>query len=152
MTTQESNTLIALFMGYKFYKGCFLDGGGDRYNANIDLWVKEPTPEFLTIKGGKHHLVDDGDCGSYCEDYFMDGNAKYDEDWNWLMPVVEKIGQLKYQVDLTQGATSSCGIRKLGIKHSFEGNLLENTYTAVVAFIEWYNKNEYGKETQNRIL
>ena len=59
-------------------------------------------------------------------------NLKYHSDWNWLMPVVEKIE----------------GIGKTELKFSvhFENVKLSSdiqvVYNACVEFIKWYNENK----------
>lgn len=67
----------------------------------------------------------------------------FDESWDWLMPVVEKIESQQaegYNI-LIEGA--NCWIETQGI--SFEGmgmTKLEATYKAVLEFIKWYDKNK----------
>jgi hypothetical protein len=57
--------------------------------------------------------------------------AKYHESWDWLMPVVRKINEHGYDLEGT------ALVRKIAI---FAGEaLLEPTYDAVVAFIEYHN-------------
>lgn len=72
---------------------------------------------------------------------------KYDSSWDWLMPVVEKIEDLGFIVEIE---SKYCGIRQCD---SFSGNetiivkLIEGStkkkaiYKAVIEFIKWYNKN-----------
>ena len=75
-------------------------------------------------------------------------DLKYHSSWNWLMPVVEKIGLLKYPFyiytshiqksaciyDLKNGYTI---VKESGVKTS----LIEYTYKAVVEFIKGYKPN-----------
>ena len=85
-------------------------------------------------------------------------DLKYDCDWKWLMPVVEKIEEIRLpspsivnvRVDIS-GTT--CRIFKGEWNDSKEGFIskyfqvdekgtkIKSTYKAVVAFIEWYNTN-----------
>tara|TARA_R110000751_G_scaffold73213_1_gene148187 strand:- start:1099 stop:1371 length:273 start_codon:yes stop_codon:yes gene_type:complete len=53
----------------------------------------------------------------------------YHTSWDWLMPVVEKIYQLELD---NEGA--------LLVRDAVAEANLNNTYQAVVEFIEWYNK------------
>lgn len=65
-------------------------------------------------------------------------NMKFDKDWNWLMPVVEKIEKLDYDVKLS---TYYITIAKFNtIIQVFGGNRIKLTHKAVVKFIKWYNK------------
>lgn len=75
---------------------------------------------------------------------------QYHKDWNWLMQVVEKIENTKYD-NLTFDVFISKN--KTHIHYSannewfsniflYEGKTkIENTYNACVEFIKWYNEN-----------
>lgn len=61
----------------------------------------------------------------------------YDSDWNWLMPVVDKIYSMneyyQYKADT--------------ISMFFDGGIelttdIESVYDSVVEFIEWFNNNK----------
>lgn len=54
---------------------------------------------------------------------------KYDTSWDWLMPVVEKIGKQYIPTDLA--------INRITIFEPIEG-----VYSAVVQFIKWYNQTK----------
>lgn len=78
----------------------------------------------------------DGTCNSD-ESYL-----KYHYDWNWLMPVVEKIeNTIVDNIELsTQIEGSSCVV--LGTHIFCESDTkIEATWLAVVKFIKWYNQN-----------
>ena len=65
----------------------------------------------------------------------------YHSDWNWLMPVVEKIESLGYKVDISKWENSQyCGIYLNGKK--IAGNetntKIEAVYNACIEFIKWY--------------
>lgn len=63
---------------------------------------------------------------------------KYDTDWNWLMPVVEKIESLGIVVEIRENV---CYIEtSLGNYSELEDTKLQATYKAVVKFINWYNE------------
>ena len=75
-----------------------------------------------------------------------DGDVRYNQSWDWLMPVVEKIESLGYGV--TIGMTDYCVIQN-DWKEDLEEicSMTENgkllcTYNAVVEFIKWHNKNK----------
>jgi hypothetical protein len=57
---------------------------------------------------------------------------KFDVDWNWLMPVVEKILDISLDLDsMEMYYNITDAIPKI-----------ESTYNEVVEFIKWYNKNK----------
>jgi hypothetical protein len=70
----------------------------------------------------------------------------YHENWNELMPVVEKINTIigsEFGVTITGNRTTieSCyGTYELWIEQ-YTGSTLFNTYNAIVEFIKWYNEN-----------
>jgi hypothetical protein len=83
--------------------------------------------------------------------------CKYHKSWDWLMPVVEKIGSTDLSgVDIHwgTGCTDSfawCDINWDNNKKSFhtsdnlnsdEQSLITAVWFAVVEFIKWYNKNK----------
>lgn len=81
--------------------------------------------------------------------------TKYDTSWDWLMPVVEKINEEGYSVDIYGHKFTN-----LGMLNTINGCLIESwngkgiaaymgnktkigfTYAAVVEFIKWYNINK----------
>lgn len=72
--------------------------------------------------------------------------AKYHISWDWLMPVVEKIGS-KTGCELVTGYEYSYW-NKFGencLKKEFKGygSGVSEIYEAVVEFLEWYNKQEH---------
>ena len=58
--------------------------------------------------------------------------AKYHSDWNWLMPVIAKCRIESNEEDSYWEA----------IYYSLADLDIDNVYTAVVSFIEWYNANK----------
>jgi len=71
--------------------------------------------------------------------------SKYHTEWNWLMPVVEKIESLGYDTELVnrldEGGNFFC-INDSIVPQTHAETKLEATYQAVVEFINQYNKNE----------
>lgn len=71
---------------------------------------------------------------------------EYHKDWNWIMPVVEKIGLLKNRIIIHRDfKLIYCEIicRINGISKEileFDKTSINATYKAVVKFIKWYNK------------
>lgn len=86
----------------------------------------------------------------------------YHRNWEWLMPVVEKIESLGYIVNIyghqgayTEVRISEAGIKKNGGKISFQmtglngaGTKKEAIFLSVVDFINWYKK--HGKRTRDK--
>lgn len=81
-----------------------------------------------------------------------ENDLMYHKSWDWLMPVVEKIIELGADIIISGDSTS---IVKGGTYDSsgdlnfntadfetekYEGTMLENTYNAIIEFINWYNQ------------
>jgi hypothetical protein len=100
MSIQESNKMIAEFMGLSIKEGvCYYTDEDDMFPMGIE--VEEPY-------------------------------IPYDEDWNWLMRVVDKIENYLSE-----------NIGKVGyFDECLSSNDLEVRYQAVVEFIKQYNNNE----------
>jgi hypothetical protein len=76
----------------------------------------------------------------------------YNQDWNKLMQVVEKIGQLHlkskvaynpdlvFKVEIVNGYTQISGAtERIFYNSSVEGSMINATYKAVYQFIQWQN-------------
>ena len=73
----------------------------------------------------------------------------YHDDWNWLIPVVEKIGNTRvesikfFTVEITNEYTMIKGrVHTIIYNVSIEKSMRAATYKAVVEFIKWYNKKD----------
>jgi len=55
----------------------------------------------------------------------------YHSSWDWLMPVVEKIYSLELDIELV-----------LVVRDNLAEANIEDTYQAVVEFINWHNENK----------
>lgn len=133
----EGNKLIAEWLGYE-----------------IDSLAEEDEPERYYVYDHIECIADGVD---YWETFDQDWTSwlypdqmKFHSDWNWLMPVVEKIIK-EYMTDYyneydmgipnsyyvaigSDGKYSSQGISK--------NSLIEATWLSVIEFIKWYNKNK----------
>jgi hypothetical protein len=71
------------------------------------------------------------------------GYAKYHSSWDWLMPVVEKIEALGYDVEIgSQYVRIDDGLDEgFGIDSWNSGSKIEAVFTACVEFAKWY-KNQ----------
>lgn len=69
------------------------------------------------------------------DEYFIDINdedsPKFQTSWDWLMPVVEKIIELK----------DVYGQKRNEVRISLSPNI-NSTYQAVIEFIKWHNENK----------
>ena len=73
--------------------------------------------------------------------FYKKDELKFHSDWNWLMPVIEKIESLGYKIDISKWENSQyCGIYLNGKK--IAGNetstKIEAVYNACIEFIKWY--------------
>ncbi len=71
---------------------------------------------------------------------FMGEEYPVEVDFNWLMPVVEKIEKLGYPISMQP---HGCQIYDKGdsmiIDADFNWTRLENAWDGIVSFIKWYN-------------
>lgn len=129
VTTAQMNRAICEFMGWEFKPD-----GEDWYKAYHDgdlMWA---------------------DTGYGLEQIFLKG-FKYHEDWNKLMPVVEKIEKDYCNIIELVMYSSSCCINKwnphTGKYDSFiheTGNKRDAVYKAVYQFITWLNQQKQTNE------
>lgn len=124
MTLEEGNKLIANFLGWYKPDGRVKDSLG-----RLDI------PE-------RYFMCDfDGNMYVYIDDHDRN-NLAFHSSWDWLMPVVEKIGAKGYRWELGMGTSTNspthyCKIWSIG---SIEGvSPLDAIYGAVIEFIKWYN-------------
>ena len=90
-------------------------------------------------------------------EYFLNDEFEFHSDWNWLMAVVEKIESIKdphhgyFGVYISSNSCTIQGTRFRSDKMEDPpiyfndivlSNKIENTYTAVITFIKWYNENK----------
>jgi len=69
---------------------------------------------------------------------------KYNESWDWLMPVVEKIESLGYYFMInkwTSAYTNGADGDRISITTVEGKTKILNTWKAVVEFIKWHNQN-----------
>ena len=124
----ENNKLIAEFMGAK---------PSDRYaDGTTFVYTKEslPTPH-----------------SSYHWDL---GSMEYDIRWDWLMPVVEKIDNIGFDVCISR---ISCKIHPIlepektitSLVCGDTSKKLELVYGCVIEFIKWYNRKRLTSHIGN---
>lgn len=72
---------------------------------------------------------------------------RYHSSWDWLMPVVQKIEDLGYWVEI-RDVFCTISNNRVGIKYlkddisTHKKSKIEATWFTVVEFIKWYNKNK----------
>lgn len=96
--------------------------------AEFDGWTHFPTPK---AKGKGYWSYPSRGYAHFGSDAF-----RYDTSWDWLMPVVEKIGNLNMQYEFGL-ATHYSAPNPFGP--------IEGFYQYVVEFIRWYNQIEKEK-------
>lgn len=79
-------------------------------------------------------------------DTFSATELKFHKDWNWLMPVVEKIESIDFVFNIRQGHVSI--VNNSGKKPFYTGGDIvkeskkEAIYETAVKFIKWYNQQQ----------
>jgi hypothetical protein len=106
MNTQENNKLIAEFMGA----------------TPIMLGASKEYEMYGIIE-----CIEDGEDEKH---FFIDDELLFDQSWDWLMPVVERIEQVHEGVPQELIHLSLFSTR-------------DEVYNAVVDFIKWYNEQNY---------
>ena len=99
------------------------------------MGVNNPFPEYPKV-----FIVDD-------EKTYL----KYHNSWDWLMPVIEKIGDTRiysdrgYKVEIVNGYTKIEGTGgRIFYNSSVEGGMLNATYKACVQFVGWLKLRQKG--------
>jgi len=133
-STIENNKLIAEFMG-------------GLYNVHSN-----------TYGIGKAQYKDYGDLKNVvsAQKHYSQDELLYNSDWNWLMPVVEKIETTNVKDEQVYLHTEydnrveflgwysqiDLGIKDLKDLDTRYKTKIESCFNAVVWFIKWYNKNK----------
>lgn len=96
--------------------------------------------EFMGL-GMQLHMVEHPITGEYTSDDEM----LYHTDWNWLMPVVEKIealqdGEYTFEIEGCNATIHNTDYSHNS--HVAHDNKLDAVYSAVTEFIKWYNQNK----------
>lgn len=91
-------------------------------------------------------------------DEYFEGELCFNKSWDWLIPVVEKISNLKHtitgdyfrvSINFFEGIHIFCHTSRkeiidiVQIKSSQE--IIDSVYEGVVEFVKWYNKQNNGK-------
>lgn len=94
-----------------------------------------------SINGIKGILCKKG-MGSFHLDVNQPFHAEYHSSWDWLMPVVEKIEDMSYDVNIT-GTHVIIVNSENGYEYDDMANSkIKAVWEAVVIFIQWYNNQK----------
>jgi hypothetical protein len=131
----EENRMIAAFMGYEFVTVGYFDTEDEtQWQRENREWMDE-----VGIEDVGDYFVDTKD-----NSWFPAEEADYHKSWDALMPVVEKIESLGYNVDICQ--TTVDIFKKTNWNDEVvckkEASKLEAVYSAVLSFLKWYNENQ----------
>lgn len=113
--------------------------------------------EFMGLS--KQHLDSDNKYpvyeNPYTGEYQESIELSYEESWDWLMSVVEKIERLSFNVEIksiNQHVNSKDQINQFcNISHKYKDSLhfsrlnvskIQSVYQTVIEFIEWHNENK----------
>ncbi len=114
----DNNRVIAEFMGW-------LAGESASYFEHINL------PEKFRVYSHVNFITQ--------SNYHR---LKFHSDWSWLMPVVEKIESLSWEVAIR---STYCHINRGTVKdfgYTYGKTKIESVYSAVITFINWYNSHK----------
>jgi hypothetical protein len=130
MEKNEGNKLIAEFMGWQKHT----------HTEMVDVYL---FPNLYPI-----YNINDKRNSGWTSAYISE--AKFHDDWSWLMPVVEKIENMKddehcYRFAFRIGR-DFCVIEYNSFNpqaicaYSENGNKILSVWNAIIKFIQWYNK------------
>lgn len=125
MNRLEGNKLICKFMGYEIVE--------DREKY---FYIVHPIKTKLEWS---NRFQDNIETNKFCSMYEF-----FDNSWDWLMTVVEKIEELGYFVMINKWTAvylGSSGTDKIKIQTVEGKSKIENTFKAICDFIIWYNEN-----------
>lgn len=127
--TTENNKLIAEFMGAK------------------------TQPQKGYVEYEMYGIIPSIEDAEYIQHFFQADEMLFQSSWDWLMPVVEKIESLGFNITIEKNYTdvmeifNGLGGSLFGFKRS--SDKIKNTHKAVVEFIKWWNNQvEIKKATK----
>lgn len=133
----ENNKLIAEFMGLK------------PKMESPDVYVFSDMPYFSVRENNPEDVMN-----------AIVKYSKYDSDWSWLMEVVEKIeslptmkdnGNFFFEIHQDSVTVFNSTCMDIIIEVIGQESRINNTYQAVIEFIQWYNKQNKNNEKHLRI-
>ena len=136
LETLQGNQLIAQFMGA-------MPTQNDRTEYNEDGSIKctpnEDGSKWFITSWSRPDGISDAMYQLYGWAKYELGCWYYDQSWDWLIPVVDKIcniktGSIKLDAKINEYWSTTTDIRIFR-------ESMEVTYREVVKFIQWYNEN-----------
>lgn len=130
----EGNKLIAIFMGYTYYPWNHPDIKREDYAGWKTSADTTNISKFNHLKGQRY----------LCRTH---NQLRYDKDWNWLIPVVEKIEQMGWGCKMY---LNGCSFPTAGsnLWPIAEEKKIHAVFDAVNIFVEWYNENMFASAQQ----
>ena len=116
----------------------------DELNEELIAKFMGAEPNLFTIdKNGSRNYSYELYFGNIDEEVIKPECMRFHSSWSWLMPVIEKIESLRYEVNIKG---TCCTMYRQHNKFSLfefsEKSKMDATYRAVIEFIEWYNKEK----------
>lgn len=115
---KTDNELIAKFMGWT-------------QHDKVKEWMNVPKGQDLHFKAWK----------------LRKDSLLFNESWDWLMPVVEKIETMDRTLVNIYGDGTVIAVDNEGLEiygkttHGNKDDKIQHVYRAIVDFIKWYNEN-----------
>ncbi len=101
--------------------------------------------DFMGMKYGPERKFENGEWT-----HTVDSLSRFHSSWDWLIPVLEKIGEYKFNDEPPEHPDYAyvrtfqkhmVRINRFSLHQ--EETLLRSAYKAVIEFIEWYNKKTH---------
>jgi len=150
---QKGNKLIAEFLGYSIQNKQFQTQIWNSSNESYWGWEEDD----IVCDENNNEVCDENN-----EPYFGLEDLPFNQSWDWMMPVVEKIESIKDEYHGRFGVhivSNTCTIQATNFRpdkripdppHYFDtvtlDSKLDSTWYAVVRFVKWFNV----KENENR--
>lgn len=136
---KEGNEIIAGFMGW-----ININTVRPEFKLGRDIWQMHKNYLPIIIERIKSPLD---------KNYDAVERLNFDKSWDWLMPVVEKIAEMKYPINIyISHAQKTAYVHDLDEKHyviresSTIQSPIETTFRAVVDFIKIHNKTNTNNQ------
>lgn len=126
---EETNRLIAEFMG-----SVVTHAKLNKHTGYGIFKLQGWTPNGIVVEksytASRNNMLND-----YIKKY-----CKFHTSWDWLMPVVEKVEGLGYNV-LIKGNSCTIYNRVYNVERVIGKTKIQAVYNHIIQFIQWYNSN-----------
>lgn len=132
----ENNKIIAEFIGFtQVYPNL---KNYDKPNSPAHLLRYKPNEENSVFNKTLHR----GSNPLCVKNDFHPKDMYFNQSWDWLMPVVEKIETIKFKLPLQEYGQYKAMKIKDALTMGYNGlTKIEVVYNTCVEFIKWYNEN-----------